>query len=300
MAAVEALEGTALSKPSDFSPGRALEVQEPAVEGKNVNRDVWVMRAIGLVLLIAGWVVTAAMQFPDVDFFVDTVILGILGIYAFTAAARSRRISVDLERRLRHGLLVHNMELANMAMQDDLTELFNRRYFFDRLERELQTATGFERPLSVIVVDLDAMKSVNDTCGHRVGDQLLTAFGEFMLAQTRASDVCARIGGDEFAVLLPDTSEQAAAALMDRISKRLQSTPLIEDDNVTLHISASFGLSGYPWSGKTVDVLMLQADAAMYADKHSRKNGRANGGHAGGETPAPQRKRGLSPSKLSG
>ena len=272
-----------MSRPSDFSPPNALEVQGPDVDTRNLNRHVWTMRIIGGVLLIAGWALATFREFPKTDFFLDTAILSGLGTYAFVAAARTRRIAVNLERRLRHGLLVHNMELANMAMQDDLTQLFNRRYFFDRLERELQTATGFERPLSVIVIDLDSMKSVNDTCGHRVGDQLLAGFGNFLVRQTRASDVAARIGGDEFAILLPDTSEQAAAVLMERIAQRLEATALIEDASVTLRISASFGMSGYPWGGSSVDAIMLQADAAMYANKHLRKNAAgANGAVAAG------------------
>ncbi|MDO8615665.1 MAG: GGDEF domain-containing protein [Dehalococcoidia bacterium] len=275
-----------MSRPSDFSPPNALEVQGPAVATRSLSREVWVMRIIGGVLLVVAWAITTAHEFPRADFFLHSAVLVLLGAYAYIAAARARRIAVNLERRLRHGLLVHNMELANMAMQDDLTQLFNRRYFFDRLERELQTALGFERPLAVIVVDLDSMKSVNDTCGHRVGDQLLAAFGSFLLQQTRASDVAARIGGDEFAILLPDTSEQAAGVLMERIGRRLEATPLIEDANVSLRVSASFGLSGYPWSGSTADALMLQADAAMYAEKHLHKSAAGADGADGGANDA--------------
>jgi diguanylate cyclase (GGDEF)-like protein len=191
--------------------------------------------------------------------------------YVLIAETRTRRMSLNLEKRLRLGLLVHNMELENMAMQDDLTQLFNRRYLFDRLERELDTAKAFKRPLSVIVVDLNQMKAVNDTYGHRAGDEMLAAFGKFLLDHTRASDVPARIGGDEFAIILPDTNERAAHNLKVRLVKRLEAVNMIDRDGLRLVASASFGVAGYPATGETVDDLMNQADADMYAEKRRTK-----------------------------
>jgi hypothetical protein len=96
------------------------------------------------------------------SFGVSAIVLVAFAGYVFVSERAARRMTVGLEKRLRLSLLVHNMELENMAMQDDLTQLFNRRYFFDRLERELETAKAFNRPLSVMVIDLDGMKQVND------------------------------------------------------------------------------------------------------------------------------------------
>jgi diguanylate cyclase (GGDEF)-like protein len=179
-------------------------------------------------------------------------------------------MSVNMEKRLRLDLLVHNMELENMAMRDDLTRLFNRRYFFERLERELETARGFQRPVSVLLVDVDQLKAVNDTYGHTTGDEVLANFGQFLLSQTRASDVPARIGGDEFAIILPIPRERGEV-MINRIQKALESTDLIDQAELTLRLSASLGLSGFPWGGDTVDAIMLQADASMYADKRARR-----------------------------
>jgi diguanylate cyclase (GGDEF)-like protein len=277
-----------LTKPSDFKPDRVLEIQEPVPGNqKNIEREVWIFRLLGIVLLFVGWgLITVEHGFGSSTFTVDTMILAGLGVYAFVAAARTRRISVNTEKRLRLGLLVHNMELENLAMQDDLTQLFNRRYFFDRLERELETAQAFKRPLSVIVLDLDAMKSINDTYGHRTGDEVLQHVGRFLLDQTRASDVPARIGGDEFAIILPDTPVPQADALKIRLSKRLATLDLIDRDDLTLKVEASVGCAGFPDTGDTVDDLMQQADSAMYADKHGRRNGTTRG-DGEGLTPVP-------------
>lgn len=259
-----------MSGPSDFTPSRAIEVIEDRPQAKNLYRDIWLLRAAGAVIMVAGWLAVTMGPFAG-NFMVETLIFSALGAYAFTAAAWTRRQSVSMERKMRLGLLVHNMELENMAMRDDLTQLFNRRYFFDRLDRELQTARGFNRPLAVLLIDLDNLKEVNDTYGHRTGDQVLEAFGRFLLQQTRASDVPARVGGDEFAVILPDTNEQQAGIAIDRLTRALEKTDLIDDDNVSLQLGASLGFAGFPWSGEDADTLVQKADADMYQVKHSRK-----------------------------
>ncbi len=260
-----------------------IEVQTTAGGGSELPREVWTLRIIGAVLLVAGWLAMALTD-PSPGHLVTTaVIFGFLGAYAFLAAAHSRRVAVNLERRLRLGLLVHNMELESMAMQDDLTQLFNRRYFFERLDRELQTARAFDRPLSVIVLDLDSMKAVNDTHGHRVGDDLLARFGRFLLDHTRASDIPARIGGDEFAIILPDTSDRAAIILMTRLAKKLEGTTMLEDGQITINVSASVGLSGFPHGGISVDTIMQKADAAMYENKHERKLAAVSGEAGNGQ-----------------
>jgi len=264
-----------LTTPSDFEPAFAIETTREDHKPQNSNRHVLIFQLGGLVLLVLGWAI-ATLDHPTPKHMVfNGIAFGGLAVYAVIAAAASRRASVNIEKKLRLDLLVHNMELENMAMRDDLTHLFNRRYFFDRLERELQTARGFQRPLSVLLVDLDELKSVNDTYGHRIGDEVLANFGQFLLSQTRASDVPARIGGDEFAIILPDTSEAAAEVMVSRIRKGLETTSLVDEDNLSLVLTASLGISGYPWGGEGVDAIMQKADASMYADKRARKRAAA-------------------------
>jgi diguanylate cyclase (GGDEF)-like protein len=262
-----------VSKPSDYAAERVIEVEQPVHPGtRSLARHIWLSRLIGIVLLATALgVIAATGGFGTSSFFVDSTALVAFAAYVFIAETRARRMAVNMEKRLRLGLLVHNMELENMAMQDDLTQLFNRRYLFERLERELETAKAFKRPLSVIVIDLDLMKQVNDNFGHRVGDELLTSFGRFLLDHTRASDVPARTGGDEFAIILPDTSDKAALTLRGRLAKRLESIDLIEREDVSVKVTASFGVSSYPMDGDSVDEIMQKADIDMYTEKGMRK-----------------------------
>lgn len=259
-----------MSKPSDFTPSEVLDVHS-SPKPRPADDGVFKMRVLGAILLIVGWIALAIPHFGSTQFVLETIVLASLGTYAFVAASKTRRTAVALEKKLRLDLLVHNVELENMAMRDDLTQLFNRRYFFERLERELQVADGFKRPLSIMALDLDSMKLVNDTYGHKMGDNVLHSFGAFLLEHTRASDVPARIGGDEFAIILPDTDEAAAKIAAERLLAALDKTDLIEDDTVTLKINVSVGLAGYPWSAHTADQVVQLADASMYADKRSHK-----------------------------
>jgi diguanylate cyclase (GGDEF)-like protein len=263
-----------VTKPSDFTPERVLEIRSDSAanEQKRADREAWLFRLAGVGLLLAGWVVTATNHgFGSPTFLIETIVLAGLGVFGFATAARTVRMAVNTERRLRLGLLVHNMELEKMAMQDDLTQLFNRRYFFDRLERELETAKAFQRPLSVIAMDLDGLKEINDTHGHNAGDEVLENVGRFLLGQTRGCDVPARVGGDEFAIILPDTPAPQASTLTTRLEQRLATLNIVDRNELTLTIRASLGCATYPDAGETVDEVIQQADTAMYAQKNEHK-----------------------------
>jgi len=241
--------------------------------GGNVKARIWMSRALGLVLL-AGAILAVAAAGGSLA--VSAAVITGFAAYVFLSERVARKLTVDQEKRLRMNLLVHNLELENMAMQDDLTRLLNRRYFFERLDRELESARAFNKPLSVMVIDLDGMKQVNDGFGHKAGDDLLSSFGKFLLGTTRASDVPARVGGDEFAIILPDTSDKSAIALKERLARRLADTKLVEDVNVP--VSASFGVASFPSGGADIDSLLQCADLDMYQDKNLRKAERDTAG----------------------
>ncbi len=237
----------------------------------SLNRNLWLMRCLGAALFIAGWAYFTLPHFGSPRFFLDTLVFTALGGHAFFVAHNARRDTMSLEKRLRLGLIMRNMELESMATRDNLTHLFNRRHLFERLERELETARGFQRPLSVLVIDLNGMKEINHTHGHRIGNKVMAGFGRFLADQARASDVPARIGGDEFAVILPDTSEQAARSAANRLLQALDKTTVLEENDVTVRLTVSVGVSGFPWAADTVDEIMRTADRSMLAHKRGQE-----------------------------
>ncbi len=249
------------------SEGRVPETDESA----QANQRAWLLRGAGAVLLVAGWFVVSFVAVGGSALFINAVVFGSLGAYAFVAAAFSRRSSVDEEKRLRMDLLVHNMELEKLASKDDLTQLYNRRYFVERLDRELETARGFNRPVSLLLIDIDGMTALNGEHGHRIGDKVLTGFGRFLLAQTRASDLPARIDGDQFAVILPDTAEGGVDIMIDRLSKALEGTPLFEDGDRAIEVSVSLGVSTFP-GADSADAMLQQAEGAWNANKQAKQS----------------------------
>jgi diguanylate cyclase (GGDEF)-like protein len=226
----------------------------------------WVLRGAGGALLVVGWAIVSFVGGPVAS----AVVFAALATYAYVAAAASRRTSVDDEKRLRMELLVHNMELEKLASKDDLTQLYNRRYFLERLERELKTAQGFDRPVSVLLIDIDEMKEINAKHGQRVGDKVLAEFGRFLLAQTRASDLPARIDGDCFAVILPDTADDGADIMIERLTSALPGKAMYDDGTTTIEVSVSLGVAGYPWSSQTLDEILREAELATAANRDGK------------------------------
>lgn len=263
-----------MTKPSDFSPTAALEMKT-SVAAKESRRARWLLRAAGVSVLTLGWAAVSLRDFGTGAFIVDTVVFIAMALYAFTAAALSRIHAVSEERKIRLRLLVHNLELENMSMRDELTQVFNRRYLFDRLERELDTARGFQRPLAYIAIELRSLAHLNDTYGYEVGDQILAAFGRFLMDCTRASDIPARVSGNKFGVILPDTSKRGAYTMVERLAQSLSTASLMGDERLDGALVVSFGVSGYPWGAEGAGAIVRQAEIEM--DAESKAPGAADG-----------------------
>jgi diguanylate cyclase len=168
-------------------------------------------------------------------------------------------------------LLDRQNQLHHMANFDSLTGLPNRVLFNDRLEQALRRAARTGEKLAVLFIDLDNFKMVNDTHGHRTGDQLLLETTTRLAAITRAVDTLARLGGDEFTIILQDVKTAENALLVARKHiKNLFQHYLI--DNRQLFVSASIGVAIYPEHGTTMEALVKNADAAMYVAKEKGKN----------------------------
>jgi diguanylate cyclase (GGDEF)-like protein len=159
-------------------------------------------------------------------------------------------------------------ETRRQATTDELTGLANRRYLYERLSDELRRAGALDKPLTLLVADLDGFKELNDTLGHQAGDLLLRQVGPRILDALRASDTLARLGGDEFAVILPGFDSKDASAIAQRIQGLLDEPFTIR--GLTIHMEASFGIASFPEHGTDVDSLVQRADVAMYQAKSSR------------------------------
>jgi len=157
-----------------------------------------------------------------------------------------------------------------MAYRDPLTGLWNRRYFEERLNEEQSRSqrAGSGRRFSVLVVDINDFKAINDDHGHPVGDALLKWAGDFLATHLRTHDVPCRTGGDEFAVLLPDVSNEDAARLVARLREQL----VVANRSREIPLGMSLGTATWPDAGTTTADLIAQADEEMYADKRRQKS----------------------------
>ncbi|MGC8778766.1 MAG: GGDEF domain-containing protein, partial [Candidatus Caldatribacteriaceae bacterium] len=164
-------------------------------------------------------------------------------------------------------------ELLYLSSHDSLTGALNHKAFRERGGEVLALAERYQRPLSLIFLDVDDFKAINDSFGHLFGDRVLSCFAQYLRTNLRRSDLLARLGGDEFVLLLPETPGEKARELLER----LESNPLFLEEGeeiVALHFSA--GVSIYPEDGRTLEALMEVADLRMYEGKKARRRKHGN------------------------
>lgn len=173
------------------------------------------------------------------------------------------------------GMAIENAQLYEHALElaftDGLTGLYNRRYIMEQIEREFIRAQRSKAPLSLIMVDLDELKAINDRFGHHEGDGFLKEVARIVKVNTRASDVAARWGGDEFMLLAPGTDSRSASKIAERIRAQVERYKIkLEGEEVGITVSA--GIVSYPAHASVVEELLKKADEAMYNAKRGGKN----------------------------
>ena len=156
-------------------------------------------------------------------------------------------------------------------MIDDLTRLYNMRYLYESLDAEIRRARRYGSAVSVVFIDLDGFKSVNDIYGHRAGSFTLTEVAQLLVASVRESDFVARYGGDEFVLMLPETASPAAMQLAERVRASVAEHRFTGGVGAEIHLTASFGVVSYPEHAAIAEKLIELADAAMYEAKQHRK-----------------------------
>jgi diguanylate cyclase (GGDEF)-like protein len=180
---------------------------------------------------------------------------------------------LELFRTLAGGLAmaVENARLYELAITDSLTGLYVKRYFDERLRQECARAARYGTDLSLLMLDLDRFKEINDQCGHQAGDEMLRSVGHAIAASTRDSDTPCRWGGDEFAVILPETGPDAAEKTADRIREAIAAIQLPQE-MACLPTTVSIGVASHPVEAPDLAQLVELADQALYEAKRRGRN----------------------------
>jgi diguanylate cyclase (GGDEF)-like protein len=194
----------------------------------------------------------------------------LLGVARYLYARATRTAKVE-EQRLR--------ELERLALRDPLTGAHNRRYFDEALRREIHRYHRYERPVSLVLFDVDDLKTINDRGGHAAGDSVLRSIAATAEESVRASDSVVRLGGDEFAVLLPETDRPNAAVVAKRLLGAVERLPV----PAGAHATISAGVASIPRDGGTAEEVHARADEALYRAKRHGRNRFASAGARGGE-----------------
>jgi diguanylate cyclase (GGDEF)-like protein len=247
---------------------------------------------------VAYWVFRNSREFASADLRRDTRVEGACGaVVAIPLRGRARTVGavVILERAAAAAepriasladLLITALEGPAVALDnalalqraealsvtDDLTQLYNSRYLNQVLRREVKRASRSGRPLSLLFIDLDGFKAVNDTHGHLAGSAALVEAAGVIRRSARETDVVARFGGDEFALILPDTGSEGAAAVGDRVRERIDEYSFLASKGLDIHMTVSVGVATLPDVAASAEELVSAADVAMYRVKESGKN----------------------------
>jgi two-component system cell cycle response regulator len=184
------------------------------------------------------------------------------------------RVRTQLRKKRYSDRLRHNVQLSlEMAITDQLTGLHNRRYMARHLDTLIANARKAERPLAFVILDIDDFKTVNDTYGHDIGDEVLKEFAARIAANTRGIDLACRYGGEEFVVVMPDTDVSAACAISERLRQTVEANPVkISRAPGLLNVTISIGIAKMEGAEDTAETLLHRADQALYRAKRSGRN----------------------------
>ena len=178
---------------------------------------------------------------------------------------------ISVRKAVEEKIRVLNSELEQLAMTDFLTGLFNRRFFIQRSTDEVKRAKRNAEPLALLMLDFDEFKKVNDTFGHETGDLALQQVASVMSTSLREIDILGRMGGEEFAVLLPNTSLEEALLLAERVRQSIENISF-EKSKGLLKITASIGVAAFTDEMSDIDDLIRNADNALYQAKANGRN----------------------------
>lgn len=190
----------------------------------------------------------------------------------YRALASKNRELINLTREIEK----KNQILNKLVTTDPLTSLYNRRYFEKHLERCMYEASRYDRPLSIVMLDIDFFKKINDNEGHKAGDEVLKHVSKILRETTRQSDICARYGGEEFIIVLPEIAWSTAYKVAEKLRRSIESLQIdivnSNLENKTVSVTASFGVAALNENIKTPSELIVVCDKYLYQSKTSGRN----------------------------
>ncbi|PHP67547.1 GGDEF domain-containing protein [Zhengella mangrovi] len=228
---------------------------------------------LGSAGLLAAWLFRSGLlhpgNLPTIALTIEGVAVVFGGLYFYPVLRRQVREESHL-RAMTQSLSRRSEDLQHAALTDGLTGMQNRRYFDDALAQYLEEFSRINRPVGLMILDLDHFKLVNDTHGHDVGDEVLKAVAACLREFTRYHDVVARLGGEEFAIVAPNMDSDALTKFADRIRMAIGQLT-ISAGNVRIRITTSVGVA--IWNGReNSDALYRRADAVLYKAKREGRN----------------------------
>lgn len=242
------------------------EIRDDAL--RPLGGRLWPFRVVGA-LLVGALVIGAALAVISDQSPLSwsaVAVVGLLGGLTYWLGVSSQLRQMKHQRR-------YLDLLAALATRDDLTGLYNRRYFHDQLREEWRRCQRYHRPFSLILFDVDDLKAINDRYGHAAGDQALRHVALCLRAGTRSADVVARWGGDEFAVLAPEAVRPQAEQLAERLQGAIASVralpPEVAEDPVMLRVS--YGITTGDESFLRPDDIFVAADKSLYAARKAQR-----------------------------
>lgn len=192
----------------------------------------------------------------------------------FKALELLARIKTHLKtKELLNDLEESHKELEIQASQDHMTKLYNRRYFSEISKKIMQISKRNKKELSVLMIDIDKFKNINDTYGHKIGDDVIISLASLLKEFSRDSDVACRFGGEEFLLLLPETAVDGAMQIAEKIRKHVQDYDVEVDDELTLKYTISIGVSEFDFENEeNLEPCIHRADEGLYESKNAGRN----------------------------
>ena len=212
----------------------------------------------------------SGMQVVDIALVTSLILASLFLILILNITARTSRIKSEVKLRTEE-LEKLNLKLELLSNKDVLTELFNRRYFERVLQDEFERSRRYNSSFALIMFDIDNFKNINDQYGHPCGDQVIKAVASYLFDTSRSSDVLSRIGGEEFALILPAQSEKHIMSIIERMRVDMSNIEVKYDEH-TVQFTCSFGIAIFDEHVKDIHMLIKRADQAMYKAKLTGRN----------------------------